>query len=73
MIHFSVVLSKQGKGYHKMAQRLSILEEKLQNMNQEEGSQRQKAEDTQENSPRKDKIADAQGEQREEKAGTKAP
>jgi hypothetical protein len=34
MIHFSVVLSRQSKGYNKMIQQLSILEEKIEELNE---------------------------------------
>lgn len=37
MIHFSVVLSRQSKGYNRMAQRMSVLEEKLLRLAGEEG------------------------------------
>jgi hypothetical protein len=73
MIHFSVVLSKHSKGYQKMAQRISILEEKLQQSNQEETDQRLSPEDMKKTDSRKDKILHAQRDQGEEKAGTKAP
>lgn len=36
MIHFSVVLSRQSRGYNRMVQRLSILEERIQRLNREE-------------------------------------
>ena len=36
MIHFSAVLSKQSRGYNRMVQRLSVLEEKLLRLTGEE-------------------------------------
>jgi len=36
MIHFSVVLSRQSKGYNKIIQRLSLLEEKISSLPEEQ-------------------------------------
>jgi hypothetical protein len=48
MIHFSAVLSRQSKGYNRMAQRLSVLEEKLLRLAGEEapGEDRREGDDT---------------------------
>jgi hypothetical protein len=45
MIHFSVVLSRQGKGYNKMVQRLSILEERILRGAEEEEGERDTRDD----------------------------
>ena len=73
MIHFSVVLSKQGKSYQRIAQRISILDEKLQRLGQEQASRRLSPEDAEETDSRKDLTPDAQEEQGEEKADTRTP
>jgi hypothetical protein len=39
MIHFSAVLSRQSKGYNRMAQRLSVLEEKVLRLAGEEAGE----------------------------------
>ncbi len=39
MIHFSAVLSRQSKGYNKMVQRLSILEERIRQLAGEEAGE----------------------------------
>ena len=46
MIHFSVVLSRHDRGYNKMIQKLSILEEKVQKMNEDKAPEEDSQKDT---------------------------